>query len=815
YSYLGKTKGESLSLKIFDISQKNVLKKIFPVQDLEISRVEQVFEKSNLRSLIEILVHRNLLSIRYLPSSQQQVRQEDCELALTQAIGELQMRDPIPNFSFFQKENPKLTDLYLQLAQTHDKEGEYKEALDVYAKVFQYTKNWSAYQDMPTLFEKMGEPRKAILANLYLAQYQLKDGKLPEAIRTLEKSQQFKSFCLQSDLVLMKLFQFANQDEKAKQLAIKSAATMSKQNRDEAITLYKQILSQNPNQFDLYPCLARLVDNPQEKAQVLLKGACHAVEQEDYDLAEDFCSEASKYSEGSFVDQLISFDLLKIKRNIPAITDKLLLLAKIFEERGQSNDLLRVHKMLFQIEKQPEYCQQIINAYKKLHKPNKQKEWYLIYLSLLITKKDWPKAENIAKKALKKATEAEKVPLYEQLEVVYTHWEEHRLENLWSQLGKIYLANRQVSEAEKVYRKAFERFHGFDQAMALADILCHQGKNKQGIEIYYKASLQALEHKDLSKLTLCNRKIKTIDPHFEHVDVNQRMHLLSQASILQYAQALQEAQQKIAAIEKEKLMLEETVQLEARRRIDEEEQLTKITVLQQTRREELLQLGFGKAQWEKCFGVDIGVEPPLPVNIEEILNRECPFTEGMKVRDTHMLVLIPGRVDGQPHDLTVLSKLICEQTVRDKIGFQVQDEEDYLDSKYREENGGRFPYWVLMTRNFISKSARGCYSTLTTLLGEYCLKSAQPYQVPTALEVATCMFIEYIRTGKRLYFNEEVMCKEKGFGESYINGDMASVYQIGVNTVVLFRCVGRDISIVISASSVNFARMSGFRRLLC
>nr|NGX43494.1 hypothetical protein [Chlamydiota bacterium] len=41
YSYLGKTKGESLSLKIFDISQKNVLKKIFPVQDLEISRVEQ------------------------------------------------------------------------------------------------------------------------------------------------------------------------------------------------------------------------------------------------------------------------------------------------------------------------------------------------------------------------------------------------------------------------------------------------------------------------------------------------------------------------------------------------------------------------------------------------------------------------------------------------------------------------------------------------------------------------------------------------------------------------------------------------------
>src|SRR3981189_1843179 len=55
------------------------------------------------------------------------------------------------------------------------------------------------------------------------------------------------------------------------------------------------------------------------------------------------------------------------------------------------------------------------------------------------------------------------------------------------------------------------------------------------------------------------------------------------------------------------------------------------------------EIAFGKAMWAKYFG-DSGIEPPLPSTIPEILNSRCPFWPDKKVRQTHLLVLIPETV---------------------------------------------------------------------------------------------------------------------------------------------------------------------------
>ena len=68
-------------------------------------------------------------------------------------------------------------------------------------------------------------------------------------------------------------------------------------------------------------------------------------------------------------------------------------------------------------------------------------------------------------------------------------------------------------------------------------------------------------------------------------------------------------------------------------------------------------LAFGKADWEKYFG-EVGIEPPLPPNIHDILESSCPFWPAKKVKETHLLVLIPQTVNGKALTLDYLEQLI-------------------------------------------------------------------------------------------------------------------------------------------------------------
>ena len=75
---------------------------------------------------------------------------------------------------------------------------------------------------------------------------------------------------------------------------------------------------------------------------------------------------------------------------------------------------------------------------------------------------------------------------------------------------------------------------------------------------------------------------------------------------------------------------------------------------------ELLGKNYLGAEAWQAQGVDVGAAPPLPGAITEaLLNAECPLHPGRRIKDTHLLVLVPGTVNGEPYSVLKLSEL-CE-----------------------------------------------------------------------------------------------------------------------------------------------------------
>ena len=73
---------------------------------------------------------------------------------------------------------------------------------------------------------------------------------------------------------------------------------------------------------------------------------------------------------------------------------------------------------------------------------------------------------------------------------------------------------------------------------------------------------------------------------------------------------------------------------------------------------ELLGKNFlGAEAWSRQ-GIDVGTEPALPATItEELLNSACPLHPGEKIKDTHLLVLVPKTVNGEPYTALKLDEL--------------------------------------------------------------------------------------------------------------------------------------------------------------
>jgi hypothetical protein len=153
---------------------------------------------------------------------------------------------------------------------------------------------------------------------------------------------------------------------------------------------------------------------------------------------------------------------------------------------------------------------------------------------------------------------------------------------------------------------------------------------------------------------------------------------------------------------------------------------------------------FGKAKWATHFG-DIGVEPPLPSNINQILQGPCPIWPGKIVQETHILVLIPATVNGQPFTLKSLRELI-QHPLTGPVG-----EYSYLDlGEYQDAAVGQ-SYWVLMSRDVLEGSRNQGFQTQFAQVKALAESSSMAYDAPKVLEAATCILMHHVSTGQKLF----------------------------------------------------------------
>ena len=137
---------------------------------------------------------------------------------------------------------------------------------------------------------------------------------------------------------------------------------------------------------------------------------------------------------------------------------------------------------------------------------------------------------------------------------------------------------------------------------------------------------------------------------------------------------------------------------------------------------------FGKADWEKYFG-EIEDEPPFPKNIEAILNESCSFWPSKKIKETHLLVLIPNKVKGKPFTLNCLGKLVQKP----KSGYATKY--DCYTSEAREAIGSKsYPsHWVLITKDVIPGTKGQSYRKACKLVAKHSKKTGIPYELPHEL----------------------------------------------------------------------------------
>jgi hypothetical protein len=196
------------------------------------------------------------------------------------------------------------------------------------------------------------------------------------------------------------------------------------------------------------------------------------------------------------------------------------------------------------------------------------------------------------------------------------------------------------------------------------------------------------------------------------------------------------------------------------------EQIVKNAVQLVTQEKKLPEISFGAKQWEEHFGI-VDEEPPLPENIDAILNSTCPFWPDKKVRDTHLLVLIPKRVGGAPLTLNLLQKIIEQPKKGHATKYR------YYDSNVKNELGDKQvekAYWVLMTADVIPGSRNKSYDVQKKLLQDCAKKSSVSYTLPTTLEAATAILMNYVASGKRLYSDSPytyTRCQEKVYNNQF------------------------------------------------
>ncbi len=155
---------------------------------------------------------------------------------------------------------------------------------------------------------------------------------------------------------------------------------------------------------------------------------------------------------------------------------------------------------------------------------------------------------------------------------------------------------------------------------------------------------------------------------------------------------------------------------------------------------------FGKKEWHRHFNLNMGIEPPIPYNIIEILNRPCPVEPTKKIRDNYVLTLIPKNFslkEAQHRSLNLLPFNL--------LGF-------YFINLFKNDIFNTIPrivipnlmmdasntktYWVLMKKNLIDETINKTLKEQKDELVKISEENNIHYTLPSTLEAAISIFAQ-------------------------------------------------------------------------
>lgn len=166
-----------------------------------------------------------------------------------------------------------------------------------------------------------------------------------------------------------------------------------------------------------------------------------------------------------------------------------------------------------------------------------------------------------------------------------------------------------------------------------------------------------------------------------------------------------------------------------------------------------LQNRFGASKWGQYFG-SVGVEPPLPDGIDDILNAPCPFVPGKLVGDTHTMMLIPATVNDAPFCLKLLGELVeAPRSEGHKTGYNKCPFD--LNTSPTGCRSPKSAYWVLVANhNLLEEENLLDYEEQCRLLSHKC----PLYTHPDPLEAAAMLFTAFTESGQWPFQTKLLRC---------------------------------------------------------
>ena len=206
--------------------------------------------------------------------------------------------------------------------------------------------------------------------------------------------------------------------------------------------------------------------------------------------------------------------------------------------------------------------------------------------------------------------------------------------------------------------------------------------------------------------------------------------------------------------------------------------------------ERLLGRVHGKDAWAHLG--DVGEEPPLPKRIDQILDEPCPAVLGLErfgetIGETHILVLIPKTLDGDPLTLGRF-KTLLDQGKGPKIRVWFPGD--------NENTSPGSSYWALISKDFIKNSNKQTYTQQKKKI----TKLGANYRLPKVIEMVYGLYMQKKTHGDNLLYNrswarcEESYRKRSNNSPMIVRGYDGNVDVSALSTEAGFYSVGVGVS---------------------